>query len=294
MFSRLVGGGKKKKKQSLQDLTTFMNPGKQRLRELKSIRQAALQRTLTSLQSNIKLRSQKLQPISEKYVAGIEKEDVYQSPIKLPTVKKTESEKLIGKKKTEEENLEEGEKSKDDDTEVKKDDDTALKKDDDTEVKKGDDDDAKKDEAENKITKEDGTEKKKPTSILDEPPKTRKKTDKEKRLEREAREKAEKEAKEREELEQLRAKWPIMKNVSKKKDSAPSGRLDDERWHNFLKEQFKILKLTPNVSITTIVHVLLYIYIPRTLLTTNTCITRYIGLLDTSQFRNCISRKRGV
>jgi hypothetical protein len=255
MFSRLVGGGKKKKKQSLQDLTTLMNPGKQRLRELKSIRQAALQRTLTSLQDNIKLRSQKLQPISEKYVAGKVKEDVYKSPKKLLTVKKTESENKIGKK-AEEENLEEEQKSKDDDTEVKK----------------GDDDDAKKDEEENTITKAGGTKKKKPTSILDEPQKTRKKTDKEKRLEREAREKAEKEAKEREELEQLRAKWPIMKNVSKKKNSAPSGRLDDERWHNFLKEQFKILKLSPNVSITTIVRVLLYIYIPRTLLTRNTCI----------------------
>ena len=90
--------------------------------------------------------------------------------------------------------------------------------------------------------------KKKPASALDEAPKTRRKTDKEKRLEREARERAEKIAKELEEMERLRAKWPTLKNPQKNKDAVPSGRLDDERWHAFLKDQFKILKSTPNVS----------------------------------------------
>ena len=59
---------KKKKKKSLQELTAFLNPGKQRLRELKSIRESALQRTLTNLQKNVKRRSKNLAPISENYV----------------------------------------------------------------------------------------------------------------------------------------------------------------------------------------------------------------------------------
>ena len=66
MFSRLLGK-KGKKKQTLQELTAFMNPGRQRLRELKSIKEAALQRTLTNLQKNVERRSQKLPPISEVY-----------------------------------------------------------------------------------------------------------------------------------------------------------------------------------------------------------------------------------
>ena len=44
---------KKKKKKSLQELTAFLNPGKQRLRELKSIRESALQRTLTAFPARL-------------------------------------------------------------------------------------------------------------------------------------------------------------------------------------------------------------------------------------------------
>lgn len=239
MFSRLLG--KKKKKQSLQDLTTFLNPGKQRLRELKSIRKAALQRTLTNLQDNIKRRSQKLQPISEKYIVGNEKEDVHKSPKKLASIEQKVEDEAATEEKTDKEHLEEKKEK-----EEKEQNDS-----DDKEAKKVDDGNEKEVEVENaEKKKEDEVEKKKPTSILDEPPKTRRKTDKEKRLEREAQEKADKEAKKREELERLRAKWPIMKNVSKKQGSAPSGRLDNERWHTFLEEQFKVLKSTPNVSIT--------------------------------------------
>ena len=66
MFSRLLGK-KGKKKQTIHELTAFMNPGRQRLRELKSIKDSALQRTLTNLQKNVERRSKKLPPISEVY-----------------------------------------------------------------------------------------------------------------------------------------------------------------------------------------------------------------------------------
>ena len=65
MFSRLLGK-KGKKKQTISELTAFMNPGRQRLRELKSIKDSALQRTLTNLQKNVERRSKKLL-ISEVY-----------------------------------------------------------------------------------------------------------------------------------------------------------------------------------------------------------------------------------
>ena len=221
---------KKKKNKSLQELTAFLNPGKQRLRELKSIRESALQRTLTNLQKNVKRRSKNLAPISENYVP---KKDVPKKDDKKSIIKKkhVDKKKEIKEQSKKEEEQKSDEKAKDNEEEK-------TDKSDMEEVKEDD-----KDKEEEKIDA-----KKKPASALDEAPKTRRKTDKEKRLEREARERAEKIAEELEEMERLRAKWPTLKNPQKNKDAVPSGRLDDERWHAFLKDQFKILKSTPNVS----------------------------------------------
>ena len=241
MFSRLLGK-KGKKKQTLQELTAFMNPGRQRLRELKSIKEAALQRTLTNLQKNVERRSQKLPPISEVYSPSKSDKRSMTAMVKtdLSGVKLDNQEEIRSMKVAEPEQ----QMSKKGDVV-----DAGEKSDKDT----GDKVEQKENETEEK---DEGDKEKilpvpsdsKPKSVFDDAPVTRRKTAKEKRLEREAQEKAEKEAKEREERERLRAKWPTIKNAKKKKGAVASGRLDGERWHNFLREQFKVLKKKPNVS----------------------------------------------
>jgi len=250
MFSRLLGK-KGKKKQTLQELTAFMNPGRQRLRELKSIKDSALQRTLTNLQKNVERRSKKLPPISEVYSPNKSDErskamifKTHKLGLKddnqkeLKSLKMVEAETTISKKEETADSDEKkgvadvGEKS------GKDSEDKIDQKEKETEVKdKGDEEKVPAVPSEIK-----------PKSVFDDVPVTRRKTAKEKRLEKEAQEKADKEAKEREEMERLRAKWPTIKNAKKKKGAVPSGRLDGERWHNFLKEQFKVLKKKPNVS----------------------------------------------
>ena len=249
MFSRLLGK-KGKKKQTIHELTAFMNPGRQRLRELKSIKDSALQRTLTNLQKNVERRSKKLPPISEVYSPNKKDERSKAMIFKTKLGIKDDKQKELKSLKMVEPEATVSKKEEIADSDEKK----GVA---DEGEKSGKDSEDKIDQKEKETEEKDkGDEEKvpavpsdiKPKSVFDDVPKTRRKTAKEKRLEKEAREKAEKDAKEREEMERLRAKWPTMKNAKKKKGAVPSGRLDGERWHNFLKEQFKTLKKKPNVS----------------------------------------------
>ena len=208
----LIGGKRRKNPNvGIAALAAMMNPGAQRQKELKNIRKAALQRTLTKLEKNIKRREKGLPPIRETKMFALPDSTGFLSKFKRKEERKKEK-KGEEKKDEEEGKDEEGEKEKKEEKSI-----FGRKK--------------KKDKTKGKKEEKEEEGKKPP-----------RKTAKQIRLEEEARLKAEIETKKREEMEALRAKWPPLKNAQAVKGAKPTGRHDKERWKKFVEDQKKIIQ----------------------------------------------------